>query len=118
MSPRYEKWLPIFTDSDGVRADNHMDDFWDFFQLHPISDDAEDWAMKLFSATLHGNAREWYGDLSNANIRSMDQLEETFLKRWGIKLKDIQMLLKILEYIKKTKNEIVREFQDRFENFL
>jgi hypothetical protein len=26
-----------------------------FFQLHPIGDDAEDLAMKLFSATLHGN---------------------------------------------------------------
>jgi hypothetical protein len=72
MSPRYEKWLPIFTDSDGVRADNHMDDFWDFFQLHPISDDAEDLERKLFSATLHGNAREGYDDLPNAKFTSMD----------------------------------------------
>jgi hypothetical protein len=45
-------------------------------------------------------------------------LEETFLKIWGIKLKDIQMLLKRLEYIKQTKNETVKEFKDRFENFL
>jgi hypothetical protein len=28
------------------------------------------------------------------------------------------MLLKILEYIKQTENETVREFQDRFENLL
>ena len=48
----------------------------------------------------------------------MDKLEETFIKRWGIKLKDIQMLLKRLEYIKQTKNETVKEFQDRFENLL
>jgi hypothetical protein len=45
-------------------------------------------------------------------------LDETFLKIWGIKLKDIQMLLKILEYIKQTENATVREFQDRFENLL
>jgi hypothetical protein len=57
MPPKYEKWLPRFTGSDGARVDYHMGDFWAFFQLHPISDDAEDLAMKLFSATLHGNAR-------------------------------------------------------------
>jgi hypothetical protein len=97
MPPRYEKWLPRFTGSDGVRANNHMDDFWAFFQLHPISDDAEDLAMKLFSATLHGNARKWYDNLLDASITSMDQLEETFLKKWGIKLRDIQMQIKRLQ---------------------
>jgi hypothetical protein len=71
---------------------DHMDNFWAFFQLHPISDDVEDLAMKLFSATLHGNARKWYDDLPDASITSMDQLEETFLKKWNIKLEDIHML--------------------------
>jgi hypothetical protein len=63
---------PYIHCSDGVRADNNMDDFGALFQLHHISDDVEDLEMKLFSATLHGNAREWYNDLSNANIKSMD----------------------------------------------
>ena len=76
MPPRYEKWFPRFTGSDEVRADNHMDDFWAFFQLHPISDDAEYLEMKLFSTTLHGNSRKWYDDLPDASITSMDQLEE------------------------------------------
>jgi hypothetical protein len=63
-----------------------MSDFWDFFVFHPISDDVEDLAMKLFSATLHGNARKWYDNLPNSIITTMEQLEETFLKRWGIQL--------------------------------
>jgi hypothetical protein len=71
--------------------------------------------MKIFSATLHGNAREWYGDLPDASITTMDQLEETFLKRCGIKLEDIQNLLKRLDYIKQIKIENFREFHDRFE---
>jgi hypothetical protein len=90
-----------------------MGDFWALFQIHPISDDVEDLEMKLFSATLHGNARKWYDDLPDA-ITSMDQLEETFLKRWGIKLEDIPILLKRLEHINKIENETIREFQDRF----
>jgi hypothetical protein len=118
MPPRYEKWLPRFIGSDGVRVDNRMGNFWAFFQLHPISDDVKDLEMKLFSATLHGNTRKWYDDLPNASITSMDQLEETFLKKWGIKLEDIQMPLKRLEYIKQTKNETVKEFHTRFENLL
>jgi hypothetical protein len=67
-----------------------MGEFWNLFQLHSINEDAEYLAMKLFSSTLHGNAKKWYDDLPNASITSMNQLEETFLKRWGIKLEDIQ----------------------------
>ena len=80
MPSRFEKWLPRFTGNDGVIAKYHMDSFWDLFQLHPISDDVEDLAMKLFSATLHGNARKWYENLLDASIMFMDQLQETFLK--------------------------------------
>jgi hypothetical protein len=72
MPSNYEKWIPRFTSSDGERADYHMSDLWAFFQLHPISDDAEDLVMKLFSATLYGNAREWYDNLPNANITTME----------------------------------------------
>jgi hypothetical protein len=118
MPPKYENWLPRFTGSDGERVDYHMSDFWDFFLFHPISDDVEDLAMKLFSSTLHGNARKWYDNLPDASITTMEQLEETFLKRWGIKLEDIPILLKRLEHIKQTENETVRHFQDRFEDIL
>jgi hypothetical protein len=49
-----------------------MGKFWDFFQFHPISDDAEDLEMKLFSATLLENARRWYDNLHVSSITSMD----------------------------------------------
>jgi hypothetical protein len=86
MPPRYENWLPRFTGNDGVRVEDHMDNFWDFFQLHPINDDGRDLEMKLFSTILHGNARKWNDDLPDASITYMDQLEESFLNKWGIKL--------------------------------
>jgi hypothetical protein len=108
MPTKYKNWLPKFTGSDGERVDYHIGDFWAFFQFHHISDDVEYLAMKLLSATLHGNARKWYDNLPDAIITSMEKLEETFLKRWGIKLEDILVLLKRLKHIKKTKNENVR----------
>jgi hypothetical protein len=118
IPPKYKNWLPRLTGSDGETVDYHMVDFLAFFQLHPIGDDVEDLEMKLFSATLHGNARKWYDNLPNANITSMKQLEETFLKRWGIKLEDTPILLKRLKHIKQTENETIRQFQDRFEDLL
>jgi hypothetical protein len=117
MPLRYEKWLPRFTGSDEENVEDHMCDFWAFFQLHPISDDVEDLAMKLFSATLHENARRWYDALPDASITSMDQLEEVFLKRWNIK-EDPRVLLNKLNHIEKNENETVREFHTKFQKIL
>ena len=87
-----------------------MNDFYSFFGLHPINDDAKDVVIKKKSTTLHGNARRWYDNLLNASITSMNQLKEVFLKKWGMKLKDIQTLLKRLQYTKQTENETIWDF--------
>jgi hypothetical protein len=118
MPPIEERWLPRFTGSDGERADFHMNDFYSYFGLHPVDDDAEDVVMKLFPTTLHGNAKKWYDNLPDASITTMEQLEETFLEKWGIQLEDISVLLKRFEHIKQTENETLRDFQSRFEGTL
>jgi hypothetical protein len=74
--------------------------------------------MKLFSATLYGEDRRWYDNLPPASITSMDQFEEIFLVRWGLKLEDIQSLLKGLKCIKQTEDETVRVFKVRFHKFI
>jgi hypothetical protein len=118
MTPKYENWLPRFSGSDRERLEYQMGDLWAFFKLHPISDDAEDLAMNLFSTTLHGNTRRWYENLPDDSITTMEQLEETFLKIWGIPLEYIPVLLRTLDHIKQIENETVRQFKDRFEDVL
>jgi hypothetical protein len=117
MPPKYEKWLPKFTGTDAISAEEHMSNFWAFFQLHPISDDAEDLVMKLFSATLYDASRHWYLSLPDGSIKTMDRLEEAFLKRWSIK-EDPNMLLTRLNTLWKHENESIREFHTRFETLL
>jgi hypothetical protein len=73
MPPKYEKWLPKFTGNDVIGVEDHMSNFWAFFQLHPISDDAEDLAMKLLSVALHDGARRSYNGLLNGVIKTMDR---------------------------------------------
>jgi hypothetical protein len=54
---RYENYLPRFIGGDVDSVEEHIHtNFWDFFQLHPISDEAEDMAMKLFPVTLHDDS--------------------------------------------------------------
>jgi hypothetical protein len=100
MPPLYEVFLPRFAGINGECPESHMRRFWDFFQCFPISDKAEDLVMKLFSASLHGEARRWYDNLPASNITSMDLFEEVFLAKWTMKIEDIQSLLKELEGIK------------------
>jgi hypothetical protein len=118
MPPRYEDFLPRFAGINGECPKSHMRRFWEFFQYFPISDEAEDLVMKLFSASLHGEARRWYDDLPAASITSMELFEEVFLAKWTMKIEDIQSLLKELEGIKQTESEIVKAFGVRFQRLL
>jgi hypothetical protein len=71
--------------------------------------------MKLFSTTLHDGARRWYNGIPNASIKTMDRLEEVFLKRWSVN-EDPNMLFIRMNNLVKQENETVREFHDTFEN--
>jgi hypothetical protein len=84
MSLRYEKWLPKSIGSDKKNIEDHMRDFFAFFQIHHVSDDIEDLAMKLFFATLHDNVKRWYDGIPNKGIKTMDQFEETLLNEWSL----------------------------------
>jgi hypothetical protein len=75
MPPRYESFLPRFDGTDEDCPKSHMRRFFKFFQHFPVSDEAEDLVMKLFSASLHGEARRWYNNLPAASITSMEQFE-------------------------------------------
>jgi hypothetical protein len=118
MPPRYEDFLPHFDGTDEDCPKSHMRRFFKFFQHFPVSDEAEDLVMKLFSASLHGEARRWYDNLPAASITSMEQFEEVFLAKWTMEEEDMQSLLKELEGIKQTESEIVRDYCARFRKSL
>jgi hypothetical protein len=118
MPPISKIWLPRFTGRDGERDEFHMNEFYSYFGLHPVDYDVEYVVMKFFPTTLQGNAKKWYDELLDASITSMNQLEEVFLKEWGMKLEEIQTLLKRLQYTRQAKNETVWNFRNIFEGLL
>jgi hypothetical protein len=118
MPPRYELFLPRFDGSDEDCPKSHMRRFWKFFQHFPVDDEAEDLVMKLFSSSLHGEARRWYDKLLAASIDSMERFERVFLARWTMEMEDIQSLLKRLEDVKQAESETVRDYCVRFRRSL
>jgi hypothetical protein len=66
--------------------------------------------MKLFSTTLCYNAKEWYDNLPEASITTMEQFEKVFLERWGIQQEDIPVLLEELKHIRQAEDETVTDF--------
>jgi hypothetical protein len=118
MPPHYEDFLPRFAGINGECPESHMIRFWKFFEHFPIDDEAEDVVMKLFSASLHGEARRWYDNLPPASITTMEQFEEIFLANWTMKIEVIQSLLKELEGIRQAESEIAKVFGFKFERLL
>jgi hypothetical protein len=118
MPLRYEDFLPRFAAINGECLESHMIRFWEFFEYFPIDDEAEDVVMKLFSASLHGEARRWYDSLPAASITTMEQFEEIFIAKWTMKIEAIQSLLKVFEGIRQAESEIVKVFGFRFERLL
>jgi hypothetical protein len=118
VPPRYEDFLPRFAGINGECPESHMIRFWKFFEHFPIDDEAEDVVMKLFSASLHGEARRWYDNLPVASITTMEQFEEIFLANSTMKIEVIQSLLKELEGIRQAESEIVKVFGFKFEKLL
>jgi hypothetical protein len=118
MPPRYEDFLPRFSGINGECPESHMIRFWKFFEYFPIDDEAEDVVMKLFSASLHEEARRWFDSLPAASITTMEQFEGIFLANWTMKIEVIQSLLKELEGIRQADSEIVKAFGFKFEKLL
>jgi hypothetical protein len=118
MPPRYEDFLPRFAGIEDECPKSHMRRFWKFFQHFPVDDEAEDLVMKLFSASLQGEARRWYDNLPAASINSMELFEELFLAKWTMEMEIVHSLLKDLEGIRQAESEVVRAFGVRFQRLL
>jgi hypothetical protein len=107
----YVKKLPKFQGNNGINAQDYIDQF-----LKVCDDEGvehEDTAMKIFVATLEGEARSWYKSLQNNSIHGLNPFFEKFLERWGDK-QDTSFLLRNSTDLNKKENETILEFNTRF----
>jgi hypothetical protein len=116
LPDKAKSWLPKFSSNDDITC-NHLTRFYKSFELHEVINRNSDVIMKLFSTSLIGDVRMWYNNLPSKSIRIWEDLENTFIKRWGNE-RDPIFLFSQYNEIHKYKEESIREFNDRFNTLL
>jgi hypothetical protein len=105
--------LPIFQGNNVISAKMHVKSFMRCINKWCVAHDYEDVKMKLFVLSLEDDALDWYEDKPNNSFKTLKELIDAFIEKWGEK-RDQRHLLPALNTIKKNENETMDEFNKRF----
>lgn len=72
-----------------------------------------DVVLRLFIQSLDGEVRKWFKSLPNNSITTQEEMENSFLQKWGEKRDHTYMLTKF-NVIKKKSREDIYDFIKRF----
>jgi hypothetical protein len=109
-----DSWLSKFSGNNDTKVDYHLRKFYDDLGSHEVNLQHQDVIMKLFSASLIGDAKAWYDSLPRKSIKTWEDFENAFSKKWGDE-KDKALLFSQFDKIQKHEQEPVREFNARFD---
>ncbi|KAH9293079.1 hypothetical protein KI387_041720, partial [Taxus chinensis] len=107
--------LPKFQGNNVITGDQHLklfDNMMEYFEI-----EFEDVYVKLFIHTLEEDARDWYKALPDNSIDSWTEMKNAFRLQYGDRT-DPRFLLSEFENIKKNPNELVHDFNTRFNKTL
>jgi len=77
----YQEYMPKFTGTEGVTAEEHLESFYIYVDNLDINE--EDVWMRVFVQSLNGEARKWFRELPPRSIVDIEALDDVFLKHWG-----------------------------------
>jgi len=107
----YKKYMPKFTGTEGVTAEEHLEAFYSYADNLDISEN--DVWMRVFVQSLDGEARKWFRALPQGSITDIEALDDAFLKQWGDK-KDLLYYHTEFGNLKREKGESLPDFNKRF----
>ena len=109
----YLKYFPKYDGTKGTSTEEHIGCFNDFNDN--IFVDNYDVYMRLFSQYLDKDVRKWFKDLSVSLIGTIEKLENTFMRKWGVRWDNLYYMT-TFSAIKNKILENVVEFTTRFNN--
>jgi hypothetical protein len=117
MPNKYHKWFPRFQGNNVVLAQTHVRDFENILIEKEV--EHEDVVMELFVLSLEEDARVWLRNLNDASIKTWDAFKALFLEQWEVKkMAWLNPISRSLMKVKKKENEIVREFNMKFQKLI
>jgi hypothetical protein len=110
-------WIPKFTREAGASGNTHWTKFCERYDFHQSGKEPPDKFMILFFTSLTGDAIKWGTNLPSKILTTCENLEKVFLQRWGV-MEDMASIYSQYLNICKQNDEVVREFNDRFNTLL
>jgi len=107
----YAQRIRLYGAEEDITAQQHFDRFSDFVDLEEV--DYEDIKMRLFLKSFSGEVKNWFRGLTTGTIRTYQELETAFLRKWEDK-KNPLMLLTQYNSLKRDHAETIQELSARF----
>jgi hypothetical protein len=112
-----DSWIPTFAGEIGAIGNTHWTKFCENYEFHLSGNEHLDTFMRLCLVSLTGDARKWSTKLPSKSLKTCEDLEQVFLKRWGV-VENMAALYARYIKICKQDDKDVREFNDRFNTLL
>lgn len=81
-----------------------FDDYYDIENM-----DHEDTKMSLFALSFFGDVKQWFRSLPNHSIRTFQEFETSFLRKWERKKNTLQLITQY-NSMKRNPAETVQDF--------
>jgi len=107
----YQEFMPKFTRTKGVSAEEHLESFYSYIDNLDINE--EDVWMRVFVQSLDGEARKWFRSLPPRSIADIKALDDVFLKHWGNN-KDLLFYYTEFVNLQREDGELLSDFNIRF----
>lgn len=107
----YKEYMPKFTGTKGVTAEEHLEAFYSYADNLDINE--EDVWMRVFFQSLDGEARKWFRELPPRSIADIETLDDVFLKHWGDN-KDLLFYYTERGNLQREEGELLSDFNKRF----
>jgi len=111
----HQKYMPNFTGTEGVTAEEHLESFYSYADNLDISED--DVWMRVFVQSLDGEARKWFRALTPRSIADIEALDDVFLKNWGDKT-DLLYYHTKFGNLKRENGESLSNFNKKIQSYV
>ena len=82
LSKDVDSWIPKFSKVARDSGNTHWTKFCESYDFHHFGKEHPDTFMRLFFASLTGDARKWITNLPSKSLTTCEYLEVVFLQRW------------------------------------
>ena len=107
----YGQHVKKLNGEDEVSAQQHLVWFDDYCDIENMDD--EDIKMRLFALSFSGDVKQWLRSLTNLSIRTFQEFETLFLRKWEKKKNTLQLITQY-NSMKRNPVETIQDFSARF----